>query len=68
MDDVVAPLLHCQFTPLVLEDAVSATLPPEHKVVLPLADTIGVAGFEFTVTVMLLVLIAHPEGEVICAE
>jgi len=68
MDGVVAPLLHCQLTPLVLVEAVSVTLPPEQKVVLPLADTIGVTGWGFAVTVMLLVVMVQPAGEVICAE
>jgi hypothetical protein len=68
MDDVVAPLLHCQLTPPVLVDAVSVTSPPEQKVVLPLAEIVGVTGLGFTVTGMLLVVMVQPEGEVICAE
>jgi hypothetical protein len=68
MDDAVAPLLHSQLTPLVLVEAVSVTLPPEQKAVLPLADMVGVAGFGFTVTVMPLVVIVQPVEEVTCAE
>jgi hypothetical protein len=68
MDDVVAPVLHSQLTPPVLVEAVSVTLPPEQKTVLPLADMAGVVGFGLTVTVMLLVVMVQPAGEVTCAE
>jgi hypothetical protein len=68
MDCVVAPLLHSQLAPLMLVEAVSVTLPPAQKVVLPLADMVGVAGFGFTVTVMLLVVVGVQPGEDTWAE
>jgi hypothetical protein len=48
IDCVVAPVL--QVFPVALED-VNVTLPPEQKVVGPLADTVGVVGKGFTVMV-----------------
>jgi hypothetical protein len=48
IDCVVAPVL--QVFPVALDD-VRVTLPPAQNVVGPLAETVGVAGIEFTVTV-----------------
>jgi hypothetical protein len=68
MDCVLAPLLHCQLTPLVVLEAVSVTFPPAQKVVLPLAVMVGLAGFGITVTVTPLVVVVQPVGEVTCTE
>ena len=53
------PLLPVTLTVYVPEDEVSTTLPPEAKVVGPLAVMVAV-GNAFTVTVVLVELAEHP--------
>ena len=57
MDCVVAPLLH-EYEVDALD--VSVTLPPEQNVVGPPAVMVGVAGAEFTVTVVVVEVAEHP--------
>ena len=47
---------------------VNVTLPPWQKVVLPPGVIVGVAGFEFTVTVVVAEVAEHPDALVTVTE
>lgn len=65
MDCVVAPVDH---TLPVADEEVSVTEPPEQKVVGPPAVIVGVAGFAFTVTVVVADVAEQPEPLVTVTE
>ena len=58
IDCVVAPVDHVL---PVAEEEVKVTEPPEQNVVGPPADMVGVAGFEFTVTTVVVEVAEQPE-------